>query len=30
MLPLKKIRVFWLGQFVCELPFRGTFSQPLD
>lgn len=30
ILPPKKLRVFWMGIFVCELPFRGTFDQPLD
>lgn len=30
VLPPKKLRIFWLGHFVCELRFRGTFDQPID
>lgn len=29
VVPPKKIRVFWLGQFVCEVPFQGAFKQPI-
>lgn len=29
VVPPQKIRVFWLGTFICELPFQGTFSQPI-
>lgn len=29
VVPLKKIRIFWLGSFVCEVPFQGSFKQPL-
>lgn len=30
VLPYRKIRVFCMQQFVCELPFQGTFDQPTD
>lgn len=30
VLPPKMIRIFWLGQFVCVLPFQGIFDQPID
>jgi len=30
VLPPKKIRVFWMKTFVCELPFQGAFDQPID
>lgn len=30
VLPPKTLRIFWLGTFVCELPFQGTFEQPID
>lgn len=29
IVPPKKIRIFWLGSFVCELPFQGEFKQPI-
>lgn len=30
VVPPRKIRVWWLGTFVCELPFKGTFKHALD
>ncbi len=30
ILPPRIIRVFWMKQFVCELPLQGTFPHPID
>lgn len=30
VIPPRHIRIFFLGQFICELPFQGTFNRPLD
>ena len=30
VLPPHKIRIFFLGKFICELPFQGKFNRPLD